>query len=335
MKNKIIWVLTDFRVGTNSQSIGIAEKLGYKFETKKIEYNSFAGVPNFLKRASLIGIDKQKSDSLEAPYPDVIISAGRRLASVSAYIKKKSGGKTFAVHITRPNLPHSMFNMLVLPKHDGFKKDVGNIVTTVGSVNKINRKKMQEAGKKWKKELEKFPSPRIGVLLGGDTKSTKFSPKAFGKFAKTLSDIVNGSGGSLFVTTSRRTSAECVKELKDNLRCENYFYDWNLEDKLPEKKKNPLGNPYFAYMELSDFLVVTGDSMSMCSEACSTGKPVYIYASQQEIPAKHFRFCKSTVDSGYAKWFEFNLKKLKDYKYTPLNESQRVADIIKKEISKR
>ena len=35
-------------------------------------------------------------------------------------------------------------------------------------------------------------------------------------------------------------------------------------------------NPYFGYLALADTIIVTSDSVSMVSEACSTGKPVYV-----------------------------------------------------------
>ena len=37
-------------------------------------------------------------------------------------------------------------------------------------------------------------------------------------------------------------------------------------------------NPYFGYLALADAIVVTGDSVSMTSEACASGKPVYVAA---------------------------------------------------------
>ncbi len=36
-------------------------------------------------------------------------------------------------------------------------------------------------------------------------------------------------------------------------------------------------NPYFAFLGLADAIVVTGDSMSMLTEACAAARPVHIF----------------------------------------------------------
>src|SRR5262249_36397001 len=46
------------------------------------------------------------------------------------------------------------------------------------------------------------------------------------------------------------------------------FYRWRPGD--PD-------NPYLGFLALADTVIVTGDSMSMIAEACSTGRPVHIF----------------------------------------------------------
>src|SRR5581483_2108548 len=46
------------------------------------------------------------------------------------------------------------------------------------------------------------------------------------------------------------------------------FYRWRPAD--PD-------NPYFGYLAVADAFIVTGDSMSMLAEACSTGRPVHVF----------------------------------------------------------
>jgi uncharacterized protein len=235
-----------------------------------------------------------------------------------------------------PNLPYDKFDMILLPQHDNIDKTVKtkypNIIETTSSINRVQHKKIDSESKKWKKELSKLPKPYIGFILGGDTKDTKFPTEAFGRISKTLSNLTNKLGGSLLITTSRRTSRACIEAMKVNLNCKYYLYDWNDEDEKLADKKNPLGNPYFAYMGISDYLVVTGDSMSMVSEACSTGKPVYVYMPNEALAKKHKRFCQGLMSNNYIKEFREETKKLENYKYKPLNETQRIVNIIKQKI---
>ena len=126
----------------------------------------------------------------------------------------------------------------------------------------------------------------------------------------------------MLITTSRRTSDECLEELKNNLFCNYYLYDW--------KKENGERNPYFALLGLADFIITTADSMSIVSEACSTGKPVYVYIPRDSLSKKHIRFNEKMLADGYIR--DINDKKLEHYEYKPLNEVNRVMEIIKQKI---
>ncbi len=151
----------------------------------------------------------------------------------------------------------------------------------------------------------------------------------------TVQDLVNKMYGTLLITSSRRTSDECIKKIRQKVNCDYFFYDWKWENDPNNMKKNQLGNPYFALLGLSNFLIVTGDSMSMVSEACSTGKPSYVYMPKKSLSKKHLRFLKALMKDGYIKEFSKDTKNLEKYNYRELNELERVADIIEEKIKER
>ena len=73
-------------------------------------------------------------------------------------------------------------------------------------------------------------------------------------------------------------------------------------------------------------VVITGDSVSMCSEACATGKPVYIFAPDGSVSYKHNRLHQELFRLGHAR----NLDLLDDDENTAwqpviLNEAERIA----------
>ena len=93
------------------------------------------------------------------------------------------------------------------------------------------------------------------------------------------------------ITDSRRTGAESEKEIMNILKdIPNYAFLWGSKDK----------NPLMGYYACADNIVVTGDSVSMCCEACGTGKPVFIFEGKNWLTPKHLRFTKSLFDAGYA-----------------------------------
>lgn len=282
-----------------------------------------------------MGINKDLSDNIETDLPDVVVLAGRRLSSVALNIKKRNNNRTFIINILNPNLPFNKFDLILLPRHDNVSPKLlnyGNIIETNGSINRINSIRIKEESEKWSGFFENYNKPLISLIVGGDTKNYKFNPREFGEMISNLSNITNRLNGTLLITTSRRTSNECLMQLRQKIDCDYYLYDWKWENDPKNLLRNNLGNPYYAFLGLSDFLIVTGDSMSMISEACSTGKPTYVYMPKDSLGKKHLRFCQDMLKDNYIKEFNKNTTELKEYKYTPLDELNRVVNLIYKKI---
>lgn len=71
-------------------------------------------------------------------------------------------------------------------------------------------------------------------------------------------------------------------------------------------------------------MVVTGDSISMMSEACLMGKPVYI----AEVPIQNTRFKRfrqSLYDNGHARCF---FEEFINEKFKALDELKRIQGIV-------
>ena len=74
---------------------------------------------------------------------------------------------------------------------------------------------------------------------------------------------------------------------------------------------------------------MTGDSVNMVSEACATGRPVYIAALHPERGRlKHFH--DQVMAAGLARPFDGTLEY---WEYKPLREANRVADLIRGHLS--
>ena len=126
------------------------------------------------------------------------------------------------------------------------------------------------------------------------------------------------------VSTSRRTDSVARKALIESLEDGTKIYIWR--DECGD-------NPYLAYLALSDTVVVTGDSTSMCTEACATGRPVYIFAPAESTGPKHRRLHKMLYDYGSARPLSaaLNSTSLIGWSYKPINDAVKIA----REISHR
>ncbi len=333
-----IWALVDGISGHDSQVLGIAEAMGIPFTKKKLAYNDKASRPNFLKLDGLNTIERKKSDMISEPWPDIVISCGRKSASVARSIKKrakKSGKKTFAAHILWPGNSIGEFNLVAAPLHDAIIWPLSKskkLFRFLGSPNRITKEFLLNEYLIWARTIGELPKPRIAVLIGGDSKKTAFTEAHAKSLTESLVKLCAELKATVLVTTSRRTdqavSGYMEDELKKRIGRYLHFHDFN-------KSK---ANPFYAFLQLADMIIVTGDSISMASESCSTGKPVYIFSPDGNASEKHKDFHDSLYASGFATKFheqavaqiiEFGMPE-KNKADKPLNSAKDVADEIKR-----
>jgi uncharacterized protein len=318
MDKSLIWVLADDRAGNSSQAIGLAESLNRPFEIKKISYSFFSKLPNFLKINGLIGITQNTKNSLlnQNQKPKIIISSGRKTAPLALFLKKYYHAD-FTIHIMNSGGNLNKFDLVILPKHDRISGK--NIITSIGSLNRVNDELMADDYKKFASQFEKIKSPKIALIIGGSSKKKIFDINSAEILVKICINIAKNMNGNFLVTTSRRTDKTVIWKFKNELKkyC-GYFFEW--QENLP--------NPYFAILQAADYIIVTGDSMSMCSESCATGKPVYIFNPNEICTKKHLRLHQNLFDEGYAHKLENGTTKLKTGDGKKLNETSRIAKKI-------
>ncbi|WP_341763981.1 mitochondrial fission ELM1 family protein [Candidatus Tisiphia endosymbiont of Beris chalybata] len=318
-KQLTVWILADSRIGNINQAIGLAEHIGWNYELKPIEYNFWVKLPNCLLAVTPIHIKSSSFDSNDASkFPNVIISAGRRTASLASYLRRKSGNKIKIIQIMHPNLPLQQFELVILPYHDKINNNELNILRITGALNNVQAK-IATAGKALHQkypQLGKF----IAVIIGGNSKNYNFTIENAREFASTLSNIVQDQHHTLFISFSRRTPGGVKQIITNNIPHTAIIYD-------PTQAEGP-PNPYLGMLAEADYIVATADSISMCSEAASTGKPLYILCPKNFKSHKHLSFVQQLVKLGIAKMLNNSTSKLVPYTYTPLNEVARIANIV-------
>lgn len=286
-----LWVLLDDRAGNRSQALGVVEALGIPFAEKMLDYNVAAKLPNILLGASLGGLTTSSKQTLQAPWPELVISAGRRTAPVARWVKLQSGGTARLVQIMDPGAGRDDFDLLCLPAHDQPRK-LPNSCVMAAAPHGMTQQKLDVAASEWSSKLSALKAPRIAVMVGGSTRRRTFTPEMARDLFDGVRDAADMIGAGLMVTTSRRTG-EAIPAIESALDENAMLHRWDSGDE----------NPYAGYLALADAIIVTGESVSMCSEACGTGKPVYIYAPAELVTPKHGRLHTALYDGGYARPF--------------------------------
>ena len=321
---KRIWVLADQYIGNFNQCVGVAEALGFPYQIKRVSYNAFARLPNVLLGATFIHLRREEPSSIVAPWPDIVISAGRRTVPIVRAIKRASRGRSFLVQTMWPGYPVEDLDLIATPWHDRVSERP-NLVRTIGAPHNVTKKRLVAAADEWGEQLSGIPRPRIALLVGGNTRRHRFTTTMAKTLARQISQLVDKWEGGLMVSTSRRTDPSARTALLDNIDTKTEVYVWRDEFRA---------NPYLGYLALSDAVVVTGDSTSMCTEASATGRPVYIFAPSEATAPKHQRLHKLLYDNGTAQPLSeaFAASTLTESSYVPINDAVAIAQEIKRRI---
>lgn len=315
------WILGDNKIGGLNQAIALAERIGKGYEIKTIEYNILANLPNLLLPIKPIHIKKSTLTKLNATNaPKVIISSGRRTSELAIYLKRKFNTDTKIIQIMRPCCSLDEFNLVILPQHDKILQSFPNIIRIIGALNNIKAKMnnpivLSEFAKHYP-NIDKF----IGVIIGGNTKKYKFTNKIAIKLANILENISINHGIPLFISFSRRTPLLVREIFKRRFNNQyNIIFD-PTEDNIP--------NPYFGMLSCAEYIITTADSISICSEVASSGRPIYIFCPNEFKLKKHRFFIQQLIDLNIAKICDDTVHFLEKYSYTPLNEVKKVVQII-------
>ena len=298
--------------GTENQCIGVVEALNITPEIRQI------GLHQPWKFLSpWLGFERKCTftESLTPPWPDLLIAAGRKSVAAARYIKKKSGGKTFTVQLQDPKTSPSQFDMVAVPFHDPMRGD--NVIVTHGAPNRLSTDKLQQAQAAFTPQFSSLKQPRIAVLIGGNSRTHKLTPDIMRKLVEQLKSL----NASLMITASRRTGEECLQILQDGLK-DSDAYIWNGQGQ----------NPYFGMLAWADHILVTADSVSMLSDAGTTGKPVHMIPLEGSSP-RFDKFHAHLQEIGVMR--PFNSGNLESWSYEPLNDARMIANAIKQAMQKR
>ncbi len=185
------------------------------------------------------------------------------------------------------------------------------MVRTLGACHRATPALLAAEAARWQDRLPDLPRPWTLVSVGGSTAHKSFTAAD----ARALIEGCRGLPGSLLVVTSRRTGAEAEAALAEALPDNGWLCRWQDRG----------DSPYLALLALADQVVVTGDSMSMCCEACANGGPVLIFAPAHLTEPKHASLHRALYGQGYARPLEGDRG---SWRHEPLNASGLVAEQI-------
>ena len=257
-----VWLLYDIhKKGSENQCLGLAKKLGLNFNKYPIKIALvWRYLPRFLWPRIPYCLDPSTQLNL-INLPKIIIASGRASAAIAADLKKHY--KVKVIYILNPKMPSHFFDWIITPKHDQLTGP--KVLEVLGSLHGHNFDHSSDTISHWQKLWDSLPKPHIAVLIGGPNKYYNLSNKILTQVAHQLKILHHIKNISLLITFSRRTTQK-QRHLFTNLVQDIPHWIWD--------EQHP--NPYFDMLNQAEFILITGDSIAMISEACGSGKPVYV-----------------------------------------------------------
>lgn len=268
------WLLLGDKRGDNGQVEAVAAALGWPCDRKNLVMKARyqRAKPRF--RATLAHLDRACSDPLEAPWPELIITSGRRPGMAALWVRRQSANRTRVVHIGKPSGAMHEFD-LVVASGENHLPPLANYLPITLPLMRVSVDSIQAEAERWRSRLRELQRPLIALLVGGPTGPFRMPARVARALVAEVARI-RALGGTAYVVTSRRTPAAVVKTLRRRLPAEVPFFAWPA-DAPPEGAPSPIENPYRALLGTADGFVVTGDSISMLVEVAALGKPLAIF----------------------------------------------------------
>ena len=232
--------------------------------------------------------------------PDIVISCGAKTAALCYWLAHENRARSIA--ILRPGMvPYQNFDLVIHPEHDRRSLILPpNVCLTKAAPNLIDKDYLEENRRLLLgrfSHLKMNLRSKLGLLIGGDTKGVKMTEQQIRVIIHQLKGVAENYNMDFIITTSRRTP-EAVEQLV--LR---EFRDYKRSALLIIANKSNVPEAVGGILALADVVIVSGESVSMVSEAASSGKKVVVYPVDGEAlrpnENKYTRFVEGLSRQGY------------------------------------
>ena len=298
-KTYSIWLVTDGKPGHQNQSEGLVQALASRIP---VEVKRLPVLP-FWK--TLAGKLFHKNFVLKLfPAPDLVIGAGHGTHKTLLLVSWLFGAKSIV--LMKPSLPRFLFDLCLIPRHDGAVNSK-RVIVTLGVLNRLEA-------------AEKKKINQGVILVGGPSKHYQWSHEALvDQLQKIFSAMPHIQW---LIADSRRTPEETKSALSCLVRENISYMPFELTDKdwLPSK------------LSESTYCWVTEDSVSMVYEALTAQNHVGLLPVRALKKSRVQQGVRKLVDEQYVTTYQDwlvsgELVGKSDFE----NEAQRCADIIVKQ----
>lgn len=310
------WGLSIGVAGMLSQMRGLAGAAGFHMEPHRTRLNKpWRWMPLGWIPRSLSVVRDGAELNVDDP-PRLIIACGRHSVVPAICLKQEFGRQLCTVFVQDPLVDPANFDLVIAPEHD--EVEGPNVVETLGALHPVTSEILAAARESdLAKSFLARPDRLVAVLLGGPNRCYGFGHADISRLIDKLHSIVTRDEVRLIVVSSRRTPPAVCARFREEFGARHDVWTGGES------------NPYLAALSIADWIVATGDSVSMASEAAATGTPIYVEMLSERLPARRFRrFHDGFRRSGITRPFE---GRLDHWTYVPPDDARRAgAEVLRR-----
>ena len=292
----VIWRLTDGKPGHDAQSLGLVQALAARRDVHAVAIEC----PGIWRSLSALARNRF-NPSPAAPSPDLLVGAGHATHLPMLAARRSFGAR--CVVLMAPSLPIRLFDLCIVPQHDGLP-DGENLVNSVGPLNPIIARPQQH-------------SDRGLMLIGGASRHFHWPLETITAQIEALA--MKTPAIQWQITDSRRSSVATGVALAAIAQANVEFISHS---------QTPDGWVAARLAECAQ-VWVSADSVSMIYEALTSGAAVGLFDIAEKNPSRVARGLQQLREQGRVTGFK---QWLADdglpAPQQPLAEAGRCADLI-------
>ncbi len=263
----LVWLLLGSKTGDNAQVLRAAEAMTLPFTAKQLILRPEFETAKPKVAPSLEIFDSSAPHLLVPPWPDLVITIGRRLSLAALWVKQQTQGRCKIALFNAPKGREQEFDLIVAPFYYDLPASP-RLCRIELPLIAADPKRIEAARSEFRASLGPMAKPLHVLLLGGDMGARRLDPRFASEIVRRMRQS-HAAEGSIYASTSRRTPKAAADAVERELRPGDRLYRW--EAGAP-------GNPYFGLLAFGDSFTITADSLSMLTEVARLAKPIAIAA---------------------------------------------------------
>jgi mitochondrial fission protein ELM1 len=258
-----VWTLSDGNPGNERQVEALAQALGWPAESKRLTFGLASSLPFAATGAHLRGL-AQGTASLEAPWPDLLIVAGRRAAPVARWIRMQARGRTRVVALgAKTATPADAVDLAVTPSSANLfphprRLEIAQPLVGTATISQ-----------RWRERVDQVPGRKLVLVIGSGAEDLGLDGPSAEALGRLVAESARSLGAAVLVSASRHARSELIESCLRGLGRPALVHRETPEQRPDERA-------WGAFLAAGEAFILVGQGETTLAELAATGRPLFL-----------------------------------------------------------